>query len=71
MASIMMLSTMERSPRAPSLYSTALSTMSDSASGVNVSLMPSISKSFTYCLIIEFLGSVSIFVSASRSSGFR
>ena len=37
----------------------------------NVNLIPSISSSLTYCLMIEFLGSVRIARSASRSRGLR
>lgn len=66
-----MASQMERKPRAPNLYSIALSTIKSSASLVNVSLTPSIASKCSYCLISAFLGSVKICRKAFLSSGIK
>ncbi len=59
---------MARSPLAPVFLSSALSAMALTASSVNSRPTPSSSKSFAYCLISEFLGSLSMRISASLSS---
>ena len=62
---------MARSPLAPVFLSSALSAMAFTASSVNSSPTPSSSKSLVYCFISEFLGSLSIRISASLSSASR
>ena len=68
--SSIMLSIIERRPLAPVFLSIAFEAMAESASGVKESFTPSRSRSLTYCLIIEFLGSVRMRISidSSRSS---
>ena len=53
-------STMDLSPLAPVFCSYDLDAIASIASSVNRSLMPSKAKEVSYCLIIEFFGSVRI-----------
>ena len=63
---------MERKPRAPNLYSTALSTIYQIQASSNVRLPQlSISNSFDVLLDDGILGSVRMERNAARSNGFR
>ena len=70
MASVKTASHSDRKPLAPSLYSTAFFTIKFKASSWMVNLISSIAKSFSYCLIIAFLGCVNIALKVASSKGF-
>ncbi len=61
----------DRKPRAPVLRLMARLAMAESASGVNVSLTPSISNRRWYCLTRAFFGSVRMMISAALRSRAR
>jgi len=71
MMSSMQASMMARRPRAPDLRLTASRDTAESALSVNRRLTPSISKSFWYCLIRAFLGSLRMRIRLSSFSSCR
>ena len=64
-------SNIERTARAPVFLLIAISAMASSAESVKFRETPYISNNFLYCLIIEFFGSVNIFLNASVDNDFR
>ena len=70
-ASSIIVSHIDLSPRAPSLNSIALSTIYSRTPSANVSSILSILNSLIYCFTSAFFGSVSIALRASLSKGLR